>query len=125
VNEPDATVWIVDDDHSVRRGLARLLRSAGYRVETFTSAHEFLERGDLDGLGCLIVDVRMPKVGGLDLQQMLADQGRNIPMIFITGYGDIPMAVRAMKMGAIDFLTKPFDDQVLLDAVQQALGRAQ
>ena len=123
MNERDATVCIVDDDSSVRRGLERLLRSAGYRVETFASACAFLERGDLDGLGCLVVDVRMPGESGLDLQQTLADQGRAIPMIFITGHGDISMAVRAMKMGAVDFLTKPFDDQVLLDAVQQALKR--
>ena len=123
MNERDATVCIVDDDSSVRRGLERLLRSAGYRVETFASAREFLDRGDLDGLGCLVVDVRMPGESGLDLQQTLADQGRAIPMIFITGHGDIAMAVRAMKMGAVDFLTKPFDDQVLLDAVQQALRR--
>jgi FixJ family two-component response regulator len=123
VNARNATVCIVDDDYSVRRGLERLLRSAGYRVETFASAREFLERGDLDGLGCLVVDVRMPGESGLDLQQVLVAQGRTIPMIFITGHGDIAMAVRAMKMGAVDFLTKPFDDQALLDAVQQALRR--
>jgi FixJ family two-component response regulator len=119
----NVTICIVDDDYSVRRALERLLRSSGYRVEAFASACEFLERGGLDGLGCLVVDVRMPGESGLDLQQTLADQGRVIPLIFITGHGDIPMAVRAMKMGAVDFLTKPFDDQVLLDAIQQALGR--
>jgi FixJ family two-component response regulator len=123
VNERDATVCIVDDDPSVRRGLGRLLRSAGYQVETCASAREFLERGDLDGLGCLVVDVRMPGENGLDLQQVLVAQGHTIPIIFITGHGDIAMAVRAMKMGAVDFLTKPFDDQALLDAVQQALKR--
>jgi FixJ family two-component response regulator len=87
------------------------------------SAREFLKRGDLDGLGCLVVDVRMPGENGLDLQQVLVAQGHTIPIIFITGHGDIAMAVRAMKMGAVDFLTKPFDDQALLDAVQQALKR--
>jgi len=121
----DATVCIVDDDDSVRRGLARLLRSVGYRVETFASAREFLQREASDGLGCLVLDVRMPGESGLDLQQILVAQGRNIPVIFITGHGDIAMAVRAMKMGAVDFLTKPFDDQVLLDAIQQALERPQ
>jgi len=123
VKEHDATIHIVDDDPSVRRSLGRLLRSAGYRVETFASAREFLERGDLDGLGCLVLDVRMPGENGLDLQQALVAQGNTIPIIFITGHGDIAMAVRAMKMGAVDFLTKPFDDQALLDAVQQALKR--
>jgi two-component system, LuxR family, response regulator FixJ len=123
VNARDATVCIVDDDPSVRRGLGRLLCSAGYRVETFASAREFLERGDPDSLGCLVVDVRMPGESGLDLQQVLVAQGRTIPMIFITGHGDIAMAVHAMKMGAVDFLTKPFDDQALFDAVQQALRR--
>ena len=123
MKEHDATIHIVDDDPSVRRGLGRLLRSAGYRVETFASAREFLEHGDLDGLGCLVVDVRMPGKNGFDLQQVLVAQGHTIPIIFITGHGDIAMAVRAMKMGAVDFLTKPFDDQALLDAVQQALKR--
>ena len=125
VNERDATVGIVDDDPSVRRGLGRLLRSAGYQIETFASAREFLERRDLASLGCLVVDVRMPGENGLDLQQVLVAQGHTIPIIFITGHGDIAMAVRAMKMGAVDFLTKPFDDQALLDAVQQALKREQ
>ena len=123
MNERDATVGIIDDDDSVRRGLGRLLRSAGYQVETFASAREFLEHEDLDGLGCLVLDVRMPGENGLDLQQALVAQGNTIPIIFITGHGDIAMAVRAMKMGAVDFLTKPFDDQALLDAVQQALKR--
>ena len=123
MKERDATICIVDDDYSVRRGLERLLRSAGYRVETFASAREFLECGDLDGLGCLVADVRMPGESGLDLQQVLVAQGRTLPVIVITGHGDIAMAVRAMKMGAVDFLTKPFDDQALLDAVQQALRR--
>jgi FixJ family two-component response regulator len=123
VKTRNATVCIVDDDYSVRRGLERLLRSTGYQVETFASVREFLERGDLDGLGCVVVDVRMPGESGLDLQQALADQGRNIPMIFISGHGDIATAVRAMKMGAVDFLTKPCDDQMLLDAIQQALGK--
>jgi len=117
----EATVFIVDDDSSVRRGLARLLRSAGYRVETFASAREFLE-GDTDRPGCLVLDVRMPGMTGLDLQETLVAAGRRIPIIFITGHGDIPMAVRTMKAGAVDFLAKPFEDRALLDAVELALA---
>jgi FixJ family two-component response regulator len=117
------TVFVVDDDPSVRRGLERLLRSAGYRAETFASAREFLERGDAEAGGCLVLDVRMPGQSGLELYEVLTTAGHAIPVIFITGHGDIPMAVRAIKAGAVDFLPKPFDDEVLLEAVRQALAR--
>ena len=123
MREADATVLVVDDDASVRRGLGRLLRAAGYRVELFASAQEFLERGDPAGPRCLVLDVRMPGQSGLELHEQLVAAGRDIPVIFITGHGDIPMAVQAMKAGAADFLAKPFDDAVLLTAVEQALAR--
>jgi FixJ family two-component response regulator len=122
--ERDITVFVVDDDLSVRRGLERLLRSCGYRVATFASAREFLADGKADGPCCLLLDVRMPDQSGLDLQEMLVADNHQVPVVFITGHGDIPMAVRAMKSGAVDFLTKPFDDRTLLDAVQQAIARA-
>ena len=117
------TVFVVDDDLSVRRGLDRLLRSAGYRVETFGSALEFLDHGGVDDGGCLVLDIRMPGLSGFDLHQALIARGSPLPIIFITGHGDIPMAVRAIKAGAADFLTKPFDDTALLAAVHQALSR--
>jgi FixJ family two-component response regulator len=117
------TVFVVDDDASVRRGLERLLRSAGYRAEAFASAAEFLQRGEHDGPSCLVLDIRMPEVTGLELRDALLMAGRDLPIIFVTGHGDIPMAVQAMKAGAVDFLTKPFDQQILLDAVAQALAR--
>ena len=123
MSECDATIYIVDDDNSVRRGLARLLRSTGYRVETFASVREFLERGDLDGAGCLVLDIRMPGESGLDLHQALVDQGWALPVVFITGNGNIPMTMLAIPRDAVDVLTKPFDDQTLLDAIQHALGR--
>ena len=121
--DPDATVFVVDDDASVRRGLERLLRSAGHRVETFASAREFLARDQYPRPGCLLVDVRMPDQSGFDLHEALLASGHDLPVIFITGHGDIPMAVRAMRGGAVDFLTKPFDDQTLLDAVRKATSR--
>jgi FixJ family two-component response regulator len=117
-------VFVIDDDESVREALKSLIRSVGLGVETFASAHEFLEtyrRPDVPA--CLILDVRMPGLSGLDLQRDLAEANINLPIIFITGHGDIPMSVRAMKAGAVEFLTKPFRDQDLLDAIQQALGR--
>jgi FixJ family two-component response regulator len=123
VREDRPTVFVVDDDPSVRRGLERLLRSAGHRVETFGSAREFLERGDAEAGGCLVLDVRMPGQSGLELYEVLAAAGYSLPVIFITGHGDIPMAVRAIKAGAVDFLPKPFDDDALLEAVRQALAR--
>jgi FixJ family two-component response regulator len=123
MSEDPPTVFVVDDDPSVRRGLERLLRSAGYRAETFASAREFLERGDAQAGGCLVLDVRMPGQSGLELHEVLTTAGYSLPVIFITGHGDIPMAVRAIKAGAVDFLPKPFDDEALLDAVRQALAR--
>ena len=118
-----STIFVVDDDLSVRRALDLLLRAAGYTVETFASASEFLERADLTASACLVLDVRMPGASGFDLQETLAMRGHDIGIIFITGHGDIPMAVRAMKTGAVDFLAKPFDDQALLDAIEHALRR--
>ena len=119
--ERDATIFVVDDDPSVRRGVERLLRAVGYRVETYASAEQFMERANLDGPGCIVLDVRMPGRGGLDVQHMLGERGDVLPIIFITGHGDVPTVVRAMKGGAVDFLLKPFDDEELLAAVNQAL----
>jgi RNA polymerase sigma factor (sigma-70 family) len=119
---PDV-VFIVDDDASVRDALKRLIRSVGLRVELFGSAREFLQRGRPDVPSCLVLDVRLPGIGGLDLQRQLADANVQTPIIFITAHGDIPMSVRAMKAGAVEFLTKPFRDQDLLDAIQIALER--
>lgn len=118
-----AIVYVIDDDESMREALKGLLRSVGLRVETFATAHAFLQSTRPDVPGCLILDVRMPGLSGLDLQRDLAETNIHIPIIFITGHGDIPMSVRAMKAGAVEFLTKPFRDQDLLDAIQQALER--
>lgn len=123
MTQSEATVFVVDDDASVRRGLERLLRAAGHRVECFASARDFLLRGQQELRGCLLLDVRMPEMTGLDLRDFLAELGRDIPIVFITGHGDIAMAVQAMKAGAVDFLTKPFDEGVLLEAVAQGLAR--
>src|SRR5690242_12330573 len=123
MNEVDAMVFVIDDDESIREALRSLIRSVGLNVETFASAHEFLERPRPDVPACLILDVRMPGVSGLDLQRELTGANIHLPIIFITGHGDIPMSVRAMKAGAVEFLTKPFRDQDLLDAIQQALER--
>lgn len=120
MTEPRALVVVVDDDGSVRRGLERLLRSAGYAVETFASARAFLDRGDYARASCLVLDVRMPGQSGLDLQNVLVTAGYDIPILFITGHGDVAMAVQAIKAGAVDFLAKPFDDDVFLEAVHQA-----
>jgi FixJ family two-component response regulator len=117
----DAIVFVIDDDESLREALNSLIRSVGLGVETFASAHEFLQSPRPDLPACLILDVRMPGLSGLDLQRDLTKADIHIPIIFITGHGDIPMSVRAMKAGAIEFLTKPFRDQDLLDAIQQAL----
>ena len=119
----DGLVFVIDDDESIREALKSLIRSVGLRVETFASAAEFLESTRPDMPACLILDVRMPGLSGLDLQRDLAETNIHIPIIFITGHGDIPMSVRAMKAGAVEFLTKPFRDQDLLDAIQQALER--
>jgi RNA polymerase sigma factor (sigma-70 family) len=115
----------VDDDDSVRRALQRLARSVGLNVEAFSSAQEFLDRYDPSRPGCLVLDVRMPGLSGLDLQDELNVRGITIPVIFMTGHGDVPMSVRAMKAGAVDFISKPFNDQVLLDAIQHALAKDQ
>ena len=122
--ETEATVFIVDDDAQVRESLKDLIRSVGLRVELFASAQEFLRAQHPDGPTCLVLDVRMPGLSGLDLQKQASEAGLEIPIIFITGHGDIPMTVRAMKAGAIEFLSKPFRDQDLLDAIQQALERS-
>ncbi|MEA1927691.1 MAG: response regulator, partial [Candidatus Auribacterota bacterium] len=122
-NQIKRRVFIVDDDPSVRRGVARLLRSTGFEVEAFTSAREFLERELLDGPSCLVLDVRMDGMDGLDLQEELNARGLTLPIIFITGHGDIPMSVKAMKAGAADFLPKPFDDNALLATVRRALKK--
>ena len=116
-------VFVIDDDESIREALKSLIRSVGLSVETFASAQEFLQSSRPDVPSCLILDVRMPGLSGLDLQRDLAEANIHIPIIFITGHGDIPMSVRAMKAGAVEFLTKPFRDQDLLDAIQQALER--
>lgn len=119
----DAMVFVIDDDESIRESLRSLLRSVGLGVETFASAQEFLQTARPDVPACLILDVRMPGLSGLDLQRDLSEANIHLPIIFITGHGDIPMSVRAMKAGAVEFLTKPFRDQDLLDAIQQALER--
>jgi FixJ family two-component response regulator len=123
VKDADAVVFVVDDDASVREAIESLIRLAGLRVETFETAQEFLRSQRLDVPGCMVLDVELPGLSGLDLQRELAAHGIKLPIIFITGYGDIPMSVRAMKAGALEFLTKPFRDQDLLDAIQQALER--
>lgn len=117
------TVFVVDDDFNMRASIQGLLKSAGLRSECFETAEQFLQRKPAMGPSCLILDVSLPGMSGLDFQQQLRSAGLQIPIIFVTGYGDIPMTVKAMKSGAVEFLTKPFEDQALLDAVQQALAR--
>jgi FixJ family two-component response regulator len=119
--EPQAVVFVIDDDASLRQSLSDLFASVGLRVETFGSAAEFLRGRIPGGPSCLVLDVRLPGLSGLDFQAELAKTGLRLPVIFITGHGDIPMSVRAMKAGAVEFLTKPFRDQDLLDAVQRGL----
>jgi FixJ family two-component response regulator len=119
------TVFVIDDDADMRAAIAGLLKSVGLRAETFASAPAFLERRFPEGPSCLVLDVRLPGMNGLDVQRELASAGVSTPIIFITGHGDIPMSVKAMKSGAVEFLTKPFKDQDLLDAVYQALDRDQ
>ena len=119
----ESIVYVIDDDPSVRDAIKSLIRSVGMRVETFGSAQEFMAGSRPDAPACLVLDVRMPGLSGLDLQRELSDAGIRIPIIFITGHGDIPMSVRAMKAGAIEFLTKPFRDQDLLDAISEAIER--
>jgi FixJ family two-component response regulator len=123
VKPADSIVFVVDDDASMREALAGLIRSVGFRVETFEQAEDFLEQRRPDTAACLVLDVRLRGLGGLDLQRMLAARGDHIPIIFITAHGDIPMSVRAMKAGAVEFLPKPFREQELLDAIGQALER--
>jgi FixJ family two-component response regulator len=118
-----AVVFVVDDDASMRRSLESLLRSVGNDVRLFASAQEFMQAPRPDAPGCLVLDVRLPGMSGLTFQQELAKAGVGLPVIFITGHGDVPMTVRAMKAGAAEFLTKPFDDQVLLDAIDAAIER--
>jgi FixJ family two-component response regulator len=116
-------VFIIDDDSDVRESIQGLLKSVGLHSDSFGTAQEFLTSERADGPSCLVLDVRLPGINGLDFQRQLADAGVHIPIIFITGHGDIPMTVRAMKSGAVEFLTKPFRDQDLLDAIYQALDR--
>ena len=124
MNERDAVLFVVDDDAAMRRSLAYLFDSAGWRVVSFESAHDFLDRYDGHVPGCLVLDVRMPLMSGLELQQTLKDHDIRLPIIFLTGHGDLAMAVRAMKTGACDFIEKPCKDQVLLDAVTRAVQRS-
>ena len=123
--ESKAIVFVVDDDVSMREALESLVRSAGFSVETFASAQDFLARRRADGPSCLVLDVRLPGVSGLDLQKRIVEANREIPIVFITGHGDVPTSVRAMKAGAVEFLTKPFSDRDLLDAIEQAIRRDQ
>ncbi len=121
---PDApTVFVIDDDAGVRASIQGLLKSARLRCACFGTAEDFLRDRPPDGPSCLVLDVSLPGVNGLDFQRQLGDAGIQIPIIFITGHGDIPMSVKAMKSGAVEFLTKPFQDQDLLDAIRQALDR--
>jgi len=123
MSETDGVVFVVDDDAEMRESLKNLIRSVGLRVEVFPSAPEFLQSKRPDVPGCMILDVRLPGLSGLDLQKRMAEADVEIPIVFITGHGDIPMTVQAMKAGAVGFLTKPFRDQDLLDAIQEALER--
>jgi FixJ family two-component response regulator len=121
--ESDAVIAIVDDDPSVRKGLSSLIRSAGLQVETFASAQEFLARPGAEAPSCLVLDLQMPGLSGLDLQKRMAEVGLEIPIVFHTGHGNIPASVQAMKAGAVEFLTKPFDEHDLLQAIQEAIER--
>jgi FixJ family two-component response regulator len=118
---PEATVFVIDDDPAVRESLQWLIESVGLSVETYSNAQEFLDAFDRDRPGCLVLDVRMPGISGLDLQDQLASQQVRIPVIIITGHADVPMAVRAMKAGVVDFIEKPFSDELLLDRIRAAL----
>lgn len=117
------TVYVVDDDKAMCESLRWLIESVNMPVETFISAHDFLEHYDASSHGCLVLDMRMPTMSGFELQEELSNNAIKVPIIFITGYGDIPMAVRAMKNGAIDFITKPFNDQELLDSINKAIKK--
>jgi FixJ family two-component response regulator len=117
------TVFIIDDDRSMRQAVQDLVESVGLRAESFAAGGEFLARGRTNSPSCLVLDVRLPQMSGLDFQNRLTENGMQIPIIFITAHGDVPMSVKALKAGAVEFLTKPFRDQELLDAIQQALQR--
>ena len=121
--ESDAVIAIVDDDPSVRKGLSSLIRSVGLQVETFASAQEFLARPGAEAPSCLVLDLQLPGLSGLDLQKRMAEVGLEIPIVFLTGHGNIPASVQAMKAGAVEFLTKPFDEHDLLQAIQEAIER--
>ena len=121
MTETKPTIFIVDDDPSVRESTELMLKSVGFNVKTFVSAQDFLKANLQEGLGCLILDVRMPGISGLDLQEKLVSAKTPLPVIFITGHGTVPMSVRAMKAGAVDFLQKPFEEQDLLDAINRAI----
>jgi len=121
--EPRPIVFVIDDDASMRKAIGRLLGAVGINVEPFSSAQEFLNNKLADAPGCLVLDVRLPGLSGLDLQKEMLARGIHSPIIFVTGHGDIPMSVQAMKAGAVEFLTKPFRDQDLLDAITQAIAR--
>lgn len=121
----ERTVFIVDDDADVRASMRRLLKTVGLQAEVFANAQDFLQRKIPDGPSCLVLDIRLPGMSGLDVQRNLINAGVNIPIIFITAHADVPMTVKAMKSGAVEFLTKPFRDQDLLDAIEQALQRDQ
>src|ERR687891_186338 len=123
MTEIDSIVFVIDDDPPIRESLKNLIRSVGLRVDGFASAEDFLQANRPEVPGCLVLDVRLKGLSGLDLQKRMAEADIEIPIIFITGHGDIPMTVQAMKAGAVEFLTKPFRDQDLLDAIQQALER--
>lgn len=118
------TVFVIDDDASIRRALARQLQAAGFEVETFPSAQDYLNRPPWVGIACIVADVRLPGLSGLDLQASLAQADRELPMVFITGHGDIPTSVRAMKAGAVNFLPKPFTEDEILAAIGEALERS-
>ncbi|MDH3829890.1 MAG: response regulator transcription factor [Desulfobacterales bacterium] len=122
MDQKDITVFIVDDDASVRRALKRLIKVAGFKAKTFGSAREFIDSGHYQSAGVLVLDVRMPKMGGLELQKYLTDSGSDMPIIFITAHEDFQARRKALKAGAIDFLKKPFGDQALMDAIQRALN---
>jgi FixJ family two-component response regulator len=122
--ESSPVVFVIDDDASMRSAISRLLRAVGIDVQTFSAAQEFLSGELADVPGCLVLDVRLPGLSGLDLQKEMVARGIHYPIIFVTGHGDIPMSVQAMKAGAVEFLTKPFRDQDLLDAITQAIARA-
>jgi len=123
MREFDTVIAIVDDDLSVREGLQSLIRSAGWKAETFASAQEFLGRAGAEAPSCLVLDLQLPGLSGLDLQKRMAEVGLEIPIVFLTGHGNIPASVQAMKAGAVEFLTKPFDEQELLHAIQEAIER--